>query len=331
MNKFFFRGIFIVLCAVLSFSCSSDDDDYDFNSSNSSSKYVLIDSDTGADIDGYFAINALLQNDSKYEIEGITSSQFNNIAWFREHQDIATNYSFSTAEYSNKENDTILNYNNGNNILTPYVGCQDKLDLVPTKASIEESNAVSAIRHAVNSLPKGDKLDIICLGSATNLASALILEPTLASDIRVWIIACNSIDTNTGVWDKNEFNVLNDPTAFDLLLENSNLELHIISRSVASQFKMQRSWIDSNNTILDDYLLKKWNGFGYGIEKNSTAAVPDLALVKCYLDYVSGEKSKIYKESAVKVPSENGSRKVNVIDYVNSEQLEFEIWKLYNY
>lgn len=300
MKKFFSRYVVVVLCAVFCFSCSSDDEVYNVVSSN---KYVLIDSNTGNDIDNYIAITALLKdNTSKLSLEGVNSSQFKK-----------SNSSLSVS-YSKQMNDSIIIFNNKNASVLSFKGSENEIDDLDDAITVEKSAAVIKIVEICDKLKVNEKLDIICLGAATNVASALIYRPDLASKMRIWMVACKTINVKTGAWNKNEDNVVNDFTAFDNLLNNTNInEIHIISKEVANKFVLNKSWFydlynKDTKTSLDAFLIKQWNSFNY----NQKITTPGVALVESYLAYCYGNSS-LFTEVPVAVSKENGNRKVNVI------------------
>ena len=148
---------------------------------------VWIDADTGNEVDDIYAIIRLL-NEPKVKVVGLSSAHFNN----------------------------------------PDLLTFDKWNQYDTKgiSTIQISQKLNEAQFIKN-MPKEEKLDIICLGALTNIASAVMTHPEIISRIRCYILAAQ-YDATTGTWNKNEFNVRNDLNAFDYLMGLDSISLYVL-------------------------------------------------------------------------------------------------------
>jgi len=146
-----------------------------------------------------------------------------------------------------------------------------------------DSPAARSIIEAVRSLPEGQKLDIITIGAVTNVASAIIIAPEIISKIRCYTLGA-SYKPETGVWNKNEFNVRNDLNAFDYLLDREGLDLTIMPLEAAFplQFDRDETYKKLNDKTGIQLILKeRWIVHN---PESKTRVMWDLALVEAYLN-----------------------------------------------
>ena len=194
--------------------------------SANSQQAVWLDADTGNEVDDVYAILRLLEEKS-VSVAGISSAHFNNpdLLVFEKWNQYST-AGISTIDISQQLNEDILSI-----LGRKDVGCFSGADRQIGRAwgSFEprDSDAARQLASYVKSMPKEKKLDIICLGALTNLASAVILYPEIIPHIRCFILGAR-YEASTGVWDKNEFNIRNDLNAFDYLLNNKEVDLTIM-------------------------------------------------------------------------------------------------------
>ena len=209
---------------------------------------VIIDTDSGNEIDDLFAVaRALIA--PELEVIGITSEQW---SFHPEAGD-------SSVQVSQRLNIEILKALGRTDVPHP-MGASDMLrfwnEPVP-----QPSAAATFIIEKANALKKGKKLNIVTLGAMTNVASAILIEPKIAPKLRIYAMAFK-YDPKTRVWNKNEFNVRNDLDAADLLLNNSELEMHIMTATTSQIFRFNKT--DTRDLMKGkgpawDFLLHRWD------------------------------------------------------------------------
>ena len=280
---------------------------------------VWIDADTGNEVDDVYAIVRLLYQ-SDISVEGISSAHFNNpdLLVFDKWNQYDTK-NISTIDISQQLNEHILSSLGIKRILC-CKGADRQIGRAWGGLDARPSAAVDALVKLVKSMPEGEKLDIICLGALTNIASAVILHPEIIPHIRCYILAAQ-YDSSHKIWNKNEFNVRNDLNAFDYLMELKTIDLTIMPTTTALPFRFEKS--DTFEKLSADIpayrlLTERWE------ETEATSMdriLWDLALVEAYLcpNFTQIE----YRN----VPPENGQREIKVCTKIDSEKLKSDFWK----
>lgn len=97
------------------------------------------------------------------------------------------------------------------------------------KTSVVQENAANLIIDIVNSNP--GEITILCIGPVTNLALALLKEPTLRKKIKNVVSMAGTIHYPGNATPSSEYNVFCDPESFDILLR-SGIDLTIIPLDV---------------------------------------------------------------------------------------------------
>ncbi|WP_020208440.1 nucleoside hydrolase [Gilvimarinus chinensis] len=110
-----------------------------------------------------------------------------------------------------------------------------------------------------------EPITVIALGALTNIASALLIAPEIASKIEVyWLGTTLSPDSNR--LEFLDFNPLMDPQAVDVLLD-SQVQLHILPVSSLGAYqadftKAKQHFLGKGE--LGDYLIRRWREHGDG-------------------------------------------------------------------
>ncbi len=280
---------------------------------------VWIDADTANEVDDIYAILRLLTEPDIYVV-GLSSAHFNTpdmLVYEKWNQYDALG--ISTIDLSHELNKEILKKMGRSDVIC-CKGSDRQIGYAWGGFEPRKSEATDSLIKYVRSMPQGEILDIIGLGAFTNIASALMIAPDIASKIRCYIIG-SQYDSQNGIWNKNEFNVRNDLSSFDYLLENSSLDLTImpINPILPFTFKRQET-LDklSQKTVTHELLRERWIETD---KSNNDRILWDLALVEVYLnpDFAT-------KELRI-VPPENGNRKVKVYIDVYLEKLYKEFWE----
>ena len=180
-----------------------------------------------------------------------------------------------------------------------------------------ENRASAAIIKIVQELPYGQKLNMICMGSATNLASAILERPDIADKIICFILGPN-YDPARRAWNKNDPATRLDLEAMDVLLNEKNLEIHLLPSNVASELFMTRKSIaeimDAKDTIQNSIRFAAQNSG----TRNDTIYCPSLALVEAFRNAdMSTQKQLI-------APPENTQRKIYVYTRIDADRMRRE-------
>ena len=101
----------------------------------------------------------------------------------------------------------------------------------PTITAVNE-NAANLIIEIVNANP--GEITILCIGPVTNLALALLKEPSLRKKIKNVLSMAGTIHYPGNATPSSEYNVFCDPESFDILLR-SGIDLTIVPLDVTYQ------------------------------------------------------------------------------------------------
>lgn len=268
---------------------------------------VLIDADTGNEVDDLYAIVRCLI-DSSFNIVGLSSAQ-----WQASHWAVP-----NTLENSHRLNLEILSYLKMDHIPHPR-GAADRLyDWGDDVA--QHSAAAYHIINEANRVPPGEKLTVVVLGASTNLASAILIDPSIISKIRVYLLG-TTLDMEKMIWKKEEFNCMMDIHAINVILDAEELETHIMPINIlfGFSFKMEetRKELEGKHP-LTDFLYQRWVNH-IGGAKHSRI-VWDLALVECLIHPEYGH------EILVDAPPENKSRKVFVYTSIDEAKMKADFF-----
>jgi len=270
---------------------------------------LLLDADSANEIDDLYAIAYLLKL-KDVDLVGITSAQ-----WFHLYSGDSTMWK------SHKLNQELV----------ALAGKTQELPVVPGADRImgdpwggyapRKSPATDFIIAESHKLAAGQKLDVMCIGASTNLASALALDSTLHERIRVWMLGFK-YDVEKGIWDKDEFNIRRDLNAANYLLNHQGLELHVMPISVARQYTWPKGEtyprLDKSGEV-GTYLKQKWEErFG----DFDSWVMWDVALLQAYLEPSQGA------EQMVLTPPENVQRKVWMYTDIKKEAMLQDYWEV---
>jgi inosine-uridine nucleoside N-ribohydrolase len=103
------------------------------------------------------------------------------------------------------------------------------------------SNAANLIIDIVNANP--GEITILCIGPVTNLALALLKEPSLRKKIKNVVSMAGTIHYPGNATPSSEYNVFCDPEAFDILLR-SGIDLTIVPLDVTYKCLFTKAHIE---------------------------------------------------------------------------------------
>ena len=269
---------------------------------------LLLDADSANEIDDLYAIAYLLKKQD-VKLVGITSAQ-----WFHLYSGDSTMWK------SHKLNQELVALAGKTNALPVVLGADRIMGDPWGGFAPRKSPATDFIIAESHKLIAGQKLDVMCIGASTNLASALALDSTLHQRIRVWVLGFK-YDVDQGVWDKDEFNIRRDLNAANYLLNHEGLELHVMPISVARQYTWPKAEtyarLDQSGEV-GVYLKRKWEErFGDAKEW----VMWDVALLQAYLEPRQGT------ERMVITPPENVQRKVYMYTDIEEGVMLEDYWR----
>lgn len=266
---------------------------------------VLIDSDPAKAMDDLFAIIRIMETE-EMEVKGLLSSQWR----------LADIDNDSTVRLNTEENKFLLNHYHQNRVPFP------EGNPLPLKYSSEKgktgSEASKRIIRAVHELPYQEKLNVLCLGAATNLATAIQEKPEIIDKI-VCYIQGPVYEPGRRVWDKSDPVTRLDLEAMNILLNQEGLEIHLLPSNIADEMFLLKSelakiWNDPDS--LQKRMIRKTEEL---IKENDTIPCPSLALVQAYLNPdMSTQKQLI-------APPENKQRKIYVYSRIDAERMRKDV------
>ena len=183
------------------------------------------------------------------------------------------------------------------------------------------SNAASAyIIKRASETPSGEKLNLVCLGPVTNLASALITVPDIASKITCYIMG-PWYEPSSRIWNKNEWNTKNDLDAMDILLDTKDLDLYLMPATIGQDLVIDRSQSLGNFPLRDslfDNIVENWKALELN---NDSIAMGSLALIQAILH------PEMSSQKQVITPPENVQRKIHVYTRIDADRMKKDFWK----
>lgn len=250
---------------------------------------VILDADTGNEVDDLYAVVRALIEPS-WEVIGLNSTQWQASQWAID----------KTMEDSHRLNGVLLSYLKMDQKVTLNRGAEGRLyDWGNTSRPSAVSGFIIREAHKI----KDGKLTVVALGALTNVASAIMEDPTIIPKIELhWLGTVYNFEKQT--MSNLDFNSLMDLQALYAIL-NSAIELHIIPNNEASRMKMK--WDETSNRLkgehdLLDFILLRW--FNHLDGGRATRTIWDLALIEAL---IHGDLSK---KVQVRTSKEKGDRDV---------------------
>jgi purine nucleosidase len=117
------------------------------------------------------------------------------------------------------------------------------------KTKISDSNAANLIVEIVNANP--GEITILCIGPVTNLALALLKDPSLRKKIKNVVSMAGSIHYPGNATPSSEYNVFCDPESYDILLR-SGIDLTIVPLDVTYQCLFTKSHVERLSDARED-------------------------------------------------------------------------------
>lgn len=265
---------------------------------------VIIDADTGNEVDDLYAVvRGLIE--PTWDVLGLNATQWQVSHWAVD----------NTMENSYRLNQVLLSYLKQNEVASNR-GAEARLYDWGNK-----SQTSTASQFIVNEAhkTKGEKLNVIALGALTNVASALLDDPSITDKIRLYWLG-SRYDFEEGIMTNIDFNSVMDIQAVDVVL-NSDVELHVIPGNVAGD--MVFHWNETKDMLngkheLLDFILQRWYNHLDGGRRERT--IWDLALIQAIIFPEYAKKVK------VKTSKEKGDREIWMYKEIDAEAMEEEFY-----
>ncbi|MES2520326.1 MAG: nucleoside hydrolase [Bacteroidota bacterium] len=281
---------------------------------------VWFDTDMANEMDDIYALTRILVEADKYDVVGVSSAHFNNadLLVLDKWNQYPTK-GINTVKISQEENEKLLQAFGMMNIPHP-MGADRQMGQSWGGYTPRPSEMTKKLIEVVQALPEGEKLDVLFIGAATNIASAIAIEPSIAKKMRLFCMGAR-FDAKEKIWDKNEFNVRGDLNAINYLFDNQDVEWYIMPAQTCEVLTFDRedtyARLDSKYPV-EKLLKQRW------IESNpddKTRIIWDLALVEAYLS------PNLAKVKTVKTPPENHQHKVNVYVKIDKDKMFEKFWE----
>ena len=117
------------------------------------------------------------------------------------------------------------------------------------QTKISSTNAANLIIEIVNANP--GEITILCIGPVTNLALALLKDPSLRKKIKNVVSMAGSIHYPGNATPSSEYNVFCDPESYDILLR-SGIDLTIVPLDVTYQCLFTKSHVERLSDARED-------------------------------------------------------------------------------
>lgn len=269
---------------------------------------LIIDADTGNEVDDLYAIVRGLIEPS-FKVVGLNSAQWQATHWAVP----------NTLENSHRLNLEILSYLHMEDIPHPR-GASDRLYDWGDDIAQHSAAAYHIIKEA-QKMPAGSKLTIAVLGASTNLASALLIDPSIAGKLRVYLVG-TSFDQKQMVWKKRDFNCMMDMHAIDVIMDTPDLETHIMPINVLTSltFDIEETgeMFIGKHPLLDFLYLRWVNHIG---GSKYARIVWDLSVIECLIHPELGT------EMLVNTPPDNHPRKIFVYTSIDADGMKKDFFK----
>lgn len=267
---------------------------------------LILDADTANEIDDQYAIIRLLNQD-KFELIGLNSAQ-----WIHYLGDA------DSVQASHQLNEKLLELSDRSDVPT-YLGAERPMGKPWGGFEPKDSPAAQFIIKSAREMPEGEQLYVVSIGATTNLASAIKMAPEIAPKIKAYLMGFR-YEFDKQAWNKSEFNIRRDLNAADFLLNQKDLELHIMSATTSKVFtfgKKDSFEKQSKMGPLGKQLTDRWT------EKyptSNTWVMWDLALVEAMIN------PELATEQEVSTPPENTQRKVWMYKTIDVEGMRESFW-----
>lgn len=272
---------------------------------------LIVDADTANEVDDLFAIaRALIE--PTFQLEGITSAQWHT-------QERAPNDSVGKSQQLNEDIARLMGISDIPLVMGANVPMVNTLRPQP-------SAAARLIIEKAHESKEGEKLVVATLGPNTNVASAILMDPTIVPKLKVCYIGFWH-DVKQNAWSKREFNTNNDPNATDLLLNTYNLDFHVMTATTCQHLVFQKEEVDrylKGKPGIGDYLVDRWESYDRFWQKTDKEKrnwiMWDVAIIEALAD------PTLAKETLFTTPDDNLQRQIHAYTWIDVEEMKKRYW-----
>lgn len=275
---------------------------------NQSKRPIILDADTGNEVDDYYAlVRALLE--PSWDIICLNATQWQPSQWAIPH----------TMENSHRLNQVLIS-EMGLNIKTRRGGVDRMFDW-GDKA--QHSAAAYEIIKQAKGLAENEKLSIIALGALTNVASAIVIDPQIASNIELYWLG-TTYDFDKGIFKRQDFNCMMDQQAIEAVLL-SDVDMHVMPINVAVEMKFEYEETVQHlpkESNLSKILLDRWFQHLDGGRKERV--IWDLALIQAIIFPEWANKTTITTSK------DHGERQIHYFSSIEAKKMKEEFFTALN-
>ena len=158
-----------------------------------------------------------------------------------------------------------------------------------------------------------DEVIILVLGALTNVASAVFIEPSIAPKLKVFWLG-TTIDFETKVLKRNDFNPLMDSFALDFLLDSqAQLSIMPVSVAVAMEIGFDEMEAKIGDHFLGKQLQNRWINHIDGSRRSRV--LWDLALVTAFIH------PEFAETETVTTSRDSGNRPITFYKSINAKAI----------
>lgn len=269
---------------------------------------VVLDADTANEVDDPFALARAVVEPS-WQVLALNATQWQASQWTVP----------QSMESSHRLNQALLGHL-GMSVKTRRGGTARLYDWGD---QAQHSAAAYEIIHQAKRLPGGKKLTVVAMGALTNVASALLIDPSIESRLRLYWLG-TTYDFEAAVMKKLDFNCVMDVQAVEVVLMSA-VETHIMPINVAAEFTFdydatKQQLYDKHS--LGKFLCDRWYEHTDGSRKERI--LWDLALVEAMVHPEWCEAVK------VTTSKENGNRQINYYRSLDADRMKADFFKQVN-
>lgn len=273
---------------------------------------LIIDADTANEVDDLFALVRAI-GAPEFDLVGITSAQFHT-------SPLASD---NTASESQTINEEIIRLLDRQDIPLPL---GSPLPLVDSNQP-QPSAAANFIINQAHEMEGDNKLQLVILGSCTNVASAILLDPTIVPKIQVHYLGFWHIP-ETNHYDKKEFNSGNDTLAINLLLDHPSLDLSVMTATTSQHLVFDKKVVDSQlkgKDGINDYLINRWETYDRWWTEEDPEKTKwimwDVAIIEA-LAHPEWTTTQTFL-----APPENTQRSIKIHTAIDTQKMEADFWE----
>jgi inosine-uridine nucleoside N-ribohydrolase len=279
-----------------------------FPNISTAQKQIILDADTGNEVDDYYALARAFVEPS-WNIICLNATQWQSSQWAIP----------ETMENSHRLNQVLLG-EMGMDIKTRRGGVNRMFDWGDMA---QHSAAAYEIIKQTKALPENQKLYIIALGALTNVASAIYIEPSIASKIELYWLG-TTYDFEKGILKRQDFNCMMDQQALEVVLM-SEVDMHImpVNIAVAMKFDYEETVNElPKGSNLSKLLLDRWFQHLDGGRKERI--IWDLALIQAIIFPEWATKKTILTSK------DNGERQIHYYSSIAAKKMREEFFMTMN-